>query len=322
MRLAGRRSRENKNRSMSNSFTTFRTPNPEVIISLDVSADGKLLAVGQQADENSGISLSLWELPGLQLAAKLETEESCLAVRFSPTGKMLAYSDPEQELVLFDLHTNTMNTEAFPLAFTKWMSFAWDRNRLIAGGTRTEVWDAEKNGVIFTLPVDALSASRSIEPPSCALSPDGAMVAASGVEPGRIVIYDIQSGQIVNRLENTMDKARSLAFAPNGRFIAAVATTGGAGLWDLQSGKAVLPDLLNMQTDYYWCVRFHPDGEHVAFGLWSGFVELIRIKDGSYSVNQDAPVHRGRVNDVAINRQGTRMFSGGDDGVILIWDLE
>jgi WD40 repeat protein len=308
---------------MNNNFDKFTTPNPSVVITLDVSPDGKTLVVGQQGDAKSKLALSLWSLEDRRLVATLIREDGVIppAARFSPSGRLLAYSDADQNMVLHDLQSAAEDRVAFPLPFVKWMSFAWNRDRLIAGGTRTQVWDAELGTVIWTLPVDPLPANGGITPPCCALSPDGQRVAASGVEQGRIVLYDVGSGKIVGRLQQTMDEARSMAFDTSGRFLSAVATTGGVGLWDLQSGEAMLPALLNMRANYYWCVRFHPDAEHVGFGLWSGFVEVIQLQDGGYAVNQDTPVHHGRVWDLAFTRDGKRMITGGDDGVILIWDI-
>jgi WD40 repeat protein len=307
---------------MTNDVTKLVTGNPRTILSLDVSPDGKSLAVGQLADETSGMSLSLWSLDRAELISTVTRGDGCLAARFSPSGRLLAYSDPQDNLVLYDLQTGKRDTQAFPLTFTNWLSFAWARERLIAGGTRTQVWDAERNTIVWTLPTAPLPESPAIEPSYCALNPDGALVAASGVEPARILIYDIESGEIVKRIETGFDKARSLQFDPSGRFIAAVATTGVAGLWDLETGEALLPDILTSKADYYWCTRFHPDGQRVAFGLWSGFVEVIGIRDGIYFIDQDSPVHHGRVYDVAFTRQGTQMFTGGDDGVVLIWDID
>jgi len=50
-------------------------------------------------------------------------------------------------------------------------------------------------------------------------------------------------------------------------------------------------------------------------------VEVIGLKDGDYMVNQEEPVHRGRVWDLAFTRDGKQMVTGGDDGVVLIWDI-
>lgn len=308
---------------MFNNLSRIITSNPQVVTTLDVAPDGRILVVGQMGDENSKLALSLWSLDDFSLRTTLirGTEAMPLAARFSPSGRWLAYSDRDQNMVLYDLVARNEDRKAFPLRFTKWMSFAWNRDRLIAGGTRTQVWDAQLGTVIWTLPVDPLQPTPSIVPPCCAISPDGKRVAASGVEPSRIVIYDVASADIVGRLEHTMDDSRSIAFDPSGRYLAAVARSLGVGLWDLESGDALLPDQLNMRSEYFWCVRFHPDGKHLAFGLWSGFVLVIRFADGSYAVRQDVPAHSGRVRDLAFARDGKRMVTGGDDGVILIWDF-
>jgi WD40 repeat protein len=309
---------------MNATVSKLLTPNRLVVFTLDVSPDGRILVVGQQGDAHSKLALGLWSLDENRLLTALISAEGVIpaSARFSPSGRLLAYCDGEQRVVLRDLQSGDEDRVFRALLFAKWLSFAWNCDRLIAGGTRTQVWDAELGRVIWTLPVDPLPESASIEPSCCAISGDGNRVAASGVERGCIVVYDMTSGQIVKRLEHTLDNARSIAFDPNGRYIAAVASNLGVGLWDVDSGQALLPDLLNMRANFHWCVRFHPDGEHVGFGLWSGFVLLIRVSDGTYKVRQEQPAHRGRVRDLAFSRDGGRMVTGGDDGAILIWDLD
>jgi WD40 repeat protein len=308
---------------MKDQAAPFETGNSLHVLTLDVSPDGQRLVVGQQGDDVTELALGVWRLDSRQLETPLVQARYVMptTARFSPDSRLIAFSDQNQDLVVHDLTTNRSDSESFRLPYTKWLSFAWNRNRLIAGGTRTQVWDADLGATIFTLPVDALSEGGAIEPPCCALSPDGERVAASGVEAGRIIIYDLAGGEIVSRIEGTMDSARSMAFDPSGRFLAAAAEFGGGGLWDAETGEALLPELINMRADYYWCVRFHPDGDHVGFGLWTGFVEVIRIADGEFAVTQDAPIHHGRVNDLAFTRDGRRMVTGADDGIVLVWEL-
>jgi WD40 repeat protein len=309
---------------MQPAVSRFVVPNSLVVTVLDVSPDGKSIVIGQQADHVPQATLGLWSLADRQFERSLIGEAGIipLAARFSPRGSTLVFSDAAQDLVLYDLRSGTPNRTAFPLRFTKWLSFAWDGRRLIAGGTKTQVWDADRDGVIWTLPTAALPGNAGIVPPCCALDASGQHVAASGIEPGRIVIYHVDSGMIVDRIEPAMNSARSIAFDPNGRFLVAVGQTGGIRLWDLESRKALLPERLNLATDYYWCARFHPDGERIAFGLWSGFVEVIHLQSETLIMQQEVPPHRGRVWDVAFTPDGMRLLSGGDDGAVLIWEFE
>lgn len=298
------------------------TPNPQTVYSLDVSPDGRTLAVGQQADPATNLALSLWSVDERrQLATLVRDETAVPIVRFAPGGGLLAYTDAEQRLVLRDLRTGVDDREAFPLPFAQWMSFARERDRLLAGGTRTQVWDAEAGAVVWTLPVEPLPEDAGISPPCCAISPDGARVAASGVEPGRVVLYDVASGEVAGRLEGTPGEARSMDWDPSGRFLAAVGMDGRAGVWALDGGGPLLPALADPRANHHWCVRFHPDGARVALGLWSGFVRVLRLADGGQEKGSETPDHAGRVCDLAFSRDGTRLFSGGDDGVVLIHDL-
>jgi WD40 repeat protein len=146
-------------------------------------------------------------------------------------------------------------------------------------------------------------------------------VATAGVVKDQIEVHDIASGKVVRALENAIDDAQSMAFDPSGQFLAAVSKRLGVGVWHVETGNPVQPDLLSKANDYYWCVRFHPDGEHIALGLWSGFVEIIHLQTGEYRLSQDTSPHHGRVHDLALTRDGKHMFTAGGDGVVLVWDL-
>ncbi len=301
----------------------FPTRNPLMVTTVDVSPRGNDLVVGQQGDDRSQLALGLWSLDDGHLIAELVKGVGVipLTARFTASGNILVFSDAEQALVLYDIKTKTADKNRIPRSFIKWVGCAQDCNRLIAGGVTTEVWDLDKDLLVWTLPVDPLPATRDIEPPCCALSADGRYVVASGVAAKQLLIYECDTGKIIGAIENTMDSARSIAFDSSGRLLAAVSNTGGAGVWDLQSGKALASDVLNMRADFYWCIRVHPDGKHVGLGLWSGFVRIVNLDEGEYAVRASTVSHQGRVMDLAFSRDGKRMVTGGEDGVVLVWDL-
>jgi WD40 repeat protein len=66
-------------------------------------------------------------------------------------------------------------------------------------------------------------------------------------------------------------------------------------------------------------VAFSPDGSTIATAgvdnavkLWSQTGELLRT----------LPAHRGIVNSLEFSRDGNYLLSGGDDSMIILWDLQ
>jgi len=306
-------------------FEKFPTVNQRVISTLDVSPDGKTLVIGQQGElsQQRALALALWSAGEKRILRPLVRSDGAIiqTARFSPSGKWLAYqsAQQEQEMVICDLDARVNYKDTFPLKFVKWMCFAWNCDRLLAGGIQTQVWDAESWEVIWTLKTEPMPLSRGIRPAPCALCPDGQTVAASGVDAKSIVFYNVADGGEVNRLAGISDRVHAMAFDPKGRFLAALFSQAGAAVWDLENGVRILSDVLDTSV-VYRSVRFHPDGQHVALGLWSGFVEVINFRDGRYLLKERG--HHGSVGDLAFFSDGKRMVTGGDDGAVLVWNLE
>lgn len=81
----------------------------------------------------------------------------------------------------------------------------------------------------------------------------------------------------------------SLDFSPDGRKLACADTGGRIVVWDFRERKVVYQfsdPSYNPQTDGSLhfgkptpCVRFHPDGVHVAYTTWNNAVDLVRVVD-------------------------------------------
>jgi len=296
----------------------------EAVLSADLSRDGRLLVFGQldTSGAEHGITLfSLDALPGEPRTIR-RWSGPCAVARLSPDQKTLAYANEDQDLVFYDLASHAVRLESFRVKFCKWISYAWHCSRLVACGTRTHVWDDDAKAIVWTHPSAPLREHASIQPPACALSPDGRIVAASGIEPVRIVLVDIETNEITARLEGATEPAQAMTIDPSGRWLAMIGVRGGIAVWDLRSGDRIASDVLNLEDELYWCAAFHPDGEHIALGTWSGFVRVIRLNDGEIVFDPDPHPHDGNVREVAFSGDGKLLVSCGDDAKGILWMVQ
>ncbi len=122
------------------------------------------------------------------------------------------------------------------------------------------LWDAQTGELQHTLTHGLLVSHFTF-------SPDGKVVATgTGGNTGRpyetIKVWDVRTGQVVRTLETTNKMAVRIAFAPNGKLLAAVIQIGDKHpeviLWDSAEGDHVqtLPDSAGVQT-----ICFAPDGK-------------------------------------------------------------
>lgn len=126
-------------------------------------------------------------------------------------------------------------------------------------------------------------------------------------------------------------KARApvgLSFSPSGSWLVAIGAHKAyvARTTDLQSGftKLVSPDKLT-------CLAFHPTEEYFATGDTRGLVRLWyclndNIPSGVTGVEKKAPTttlhwHAHPVTSIAFTANGAYLLSGGEEAVLVIWQL-
>ncbi len=108
-----------------------------------------------------------------------------------------------------------------------------------------------------------------------AWSPDGSLLAAAA-DYNVVQVWDVSTGEAVQTIlltttfdrwlwrrphHNIRDWAMSVAWSPDGRFLAAGSSDASAGVWELASGDQVLT--LNGQTDAIADISFSPDGQRI-----------------------------------------------------------
>lgn len=155
-------------------------------------------------------------------------------------------------------------------------------------------------------------------------SPDGSLIVAGGY--GEVTLFDAASRRPLGKIGGITEAVRSLAFSPDGKYLAAGAgrpaqqgeitlwQTGGKEFWTqppTQSFKA--------HRDCVYALAFSPDSQLVASTSYDHMVYLWDPATG----NQVKPLkeHTDSVFDLAFSPDGKWLASGGADRTVKLWDV-
>jgi len=109
----------------------------------------------------------------------------------------------------------------------------------------------------------------------------------------------------------------SVAFSPDGRFVASRSSDRTVRLWEVSSGQCIWVG--KEHTDSVFSVAFSPDGRWMASGSNDHTVRLWEVSSGQCAWVGKG--HTDRVNSVAFSPDGRWMASGSDDRTVRLWEV-
>ena len=150
---------------------------------------------------------------------------------------------------------------------------------------------------------------------SGAFSPDGAQVLTGGYD-GVAQLWDRQTGAVLGDPLRHDSEAHTAIFSPDGDYVLTTSTDKTARLWETKSHKLIrtLP-----HGSAVWAGVFTPDGKIIT-GNSKG---EIQVWDRGNEKPVDAwkhPTHG--IHDLALSPDGKQVLGAGDDGIVLLWDLQ
>jgi WD40 repeat protein len=119
-------------------------------------------------------------------------------------------------------------------------------------------------------------------------SPDGTLLAVSGYH--EVLLHKADGSGLVGRLVGLSERVQSLAFSPDGKWLAVAAGSparlGEIQIWSVADRKLALS--VPMTYDTLYGVSWSPDGTRLAFGCADNTVRAIEAKTGKQVLFQGA----------------------------------
>jgi WD40 repeat protein len=245
-------------------------------------------------------------------------------VAFSPDGSELAWNQAEG---IFRYSFQAERVRKLR-GWANYVAYSPDGKHLATSGSVLRIWDRRSSRIVRSererIPTNAEAAAWLGSPSCSAFSPDGNEFASSRflhrwgkTALNLIRVEDILSGRERLRLPLHSMWTFSLAFSPDGRYLAAPCASM-LHAWDVHSGQP----LARAQIDrrYFGDVAFTPDSRFLAAAHRDGAVRFYDTTNWLQHVAFDWDI--GPLVSLDIARDGLRAAAGSKCGKIVVWDID
>jgi len=182
-----------------------------------------------------------------------------------------------------------------------------------SAATALRIWNPEDGEPVRVL-------AQNVENLRCvAIAPDGKLAALNARDPAKgghkIVLQDLDSGQVVAELRGEQLAASLLTFSRDGKLLAS-AGANKIHIWDVPERK-LLHTISEAHKKSVKGICFSPDGKWLASGSSDATVRIWKVATGTK--DREIETEQQAVLDVAWSPSGKTIATAGQDKTIKFW---
>ncbi|GEM_PF-2548209 len=282
---------------------------------------------GKSAASGSFGKVSIYDQPSGKMTGQFNGPEANLyALAYSPDGSLLAGGYGDGTIWLWNTRHRTKHTILTIVGTpVEHVAFSPDGTLLAGCGYNNypRIWDlARGRTLVLSCPGELKSLLLSVR--DMAFSPDSRAIACCYAKTSEthntIGIWDARSGGLLRKFSSgdrdERESIDSVAWSPDGQFIATGFDGGTVYLWDAK--KYSVLKIFNLRGDFRLPVAFSHDGRVLAAGARN---IAVLIDAGSGQVLQTLSPEPNYVYTLAFSHDGTSLVAGTVDGALRLWDV-
>ncbi|MDF5711913.1 MAG: NB-ARC domain-containing protein [Nostoc sp. S4] len=286
---------------------------------LAFSAEGQILASGS-FDQ----TVKLWNLDTKVCLMTLQGHTGVVtSVAFNPKGEQLVSGSYDQTVKIWDIKTGKCLDTLEKHTNRIWSVAFHPQGHLIASGGddhAARVWELQTGNSTKTFQ------GHSNAVYGIAYSWQQNLL-ASGHEDQTIKLWDLNLNTLQSLkaglqpfrvLHGHRNRIFSVAFSPNGEFLATGSADRTIKLWSPHTGQCL--KTLHGHASWVWAIALSPDGNLLASASYDHTIKIWDIRSGECW--QTLEGHPGSVLAIAFSPDGRTLFSSGYEKIVKCWDIE